>query len=562
MKKIYRLFSFIALAGTFSLTSCIEETIPTNLATEEQMQSSSKASEALAWAMPAFLNHYGTYSGDYAYDWGYGSVMHIRDVMTGDMAVVSSGYNWYSSWSQNSYLGPRYVSTYFLWAYHNRAIQTANNTIGQLKGSTDKDMMGYLATGYAYRAFFYLDVARMYEFLPNDVYGVDYTTDEGNEIAYLTVPIVTEETSEEDCQNNPRVTHEEMAEFILSDLEAADSLMNETEFEPVSKTLPSLACVYGLKARLHMWNAGYYEEIGNQEKADEEYYQAWNDANTAIQIGAKDLRPMTEEEWLDTKTGFNDMSNKAWMWASSASTDDDVVQSGILNWTSWMSNEATFGYAAAGPYIMIASELYSKISSKDFRKLSFKAPASTSLEGKEPLVISNENDKNYMYSSLPEYASFKFRPGSGDVEEYKVGAACDYPLMRVEEMYLIAAEAAAHLSPDAGKTELVNFMKNYRNSSYSTSASGKDAIIAEIILQKRIELWGEGQLFFDYKRLNMSVDRTKSTNWDDTERFKTNGRPEWMNLCITDQEDDNNKGVKGYSNPDPSGSYKPIPAKK
>ena len=100
------------------LTGCIEETFPTNAATDEQVSSSSKSLEALLWAMPAFLNNYATVSSSAAYDWGYGSLMHIRDVMGEDMAIIESSYDWYTSWSQNKNNGEAYLSTQFIWNYY------------------------------------------------------------------------------------------------------------------------------------------------------------------------------------------------------------------------------------------------------------------------------------------------------------------------------------------------------------------------------------------------------------------------------------------------------------
>ena len=98
-------------------------------------------------------------------------------------------------------------------------------------------------------------------------------------------------------------------------------------------------------------------------------------------------------------------------------------------------------------------------------------------------------------------------------------------------------------------------LKTYRDKNYTYT--GTDAI-DEIIFQKRIELWGEGQSFFDIKRANLSVTRGyPGTNFFDEWRFNTNGRPAWMNFCIVNLEENNNPAVKGKNNPDPSKAYKP-----
>ena len=92
--------------------------------------------------------------------------------------------------------------------------------------------------------------------------------------------------------------------------------------------------------------------------------------------------------------------------------------------------------------------------------------------------------------------------GHNNVLETSINAN-DIPLMRVEEMYLIKAEAEA-MSGQDGKKTLEDFIKKYRNESYVVSNSD---IQEEVFLQRRIELWGEGLNWFDVMRLNKGVDR-------------------------------------------------------
>lgn len=517
-----------------SMTGCIDETFPTDVATDEQLTSSSKATEALLWAMPAFLNKYDVLGqgGSAGYDWGYGSIMHIRDIMTEDMPVVSSNYDHYSAWEGNYYIGPRYMSTQYIWNYFWKYVQTSNNIIMALNPETaDATQLGYLGVGYAFRAHSYLDMAQMFEFLEND--GTDAVNASGNNVLNLTVPIVKEDVTEESARNNPRATRQEMFDFILSDLDNAEQYI--VYLDRTVKTLPDLSVVYGLKARLYMWVADY-------PKA-QEY------ARKAIDVSG--ATPMTKDQWLSTTNGFNDISVSSWLWGSQMQSEDDVVKSGILNWTSWSSNEAVFGYAAAGPVNMINVALYNKIADTDFRKLAWKAPAGSALEGQNTYCGS-------MGASLPDYASLKFRPAQGNGDVSTTGAASAYPLMRVEEMYLIEAEAAAHQNATQGRGLLNSFMQTYRDAKYNCTASSTDAVVNEVVLQKRIELWGEGLTFFDVKRLNMSVTRGYSgTNFSEERRLNTNGRPAWMNICIVQTEENNNSALIGYENPDPSDVYTP-----
>ena len=82
--------------------------------------------------------------------------------------------------------------------------------------------------------------------------------------------------------------------------------------------------------------------------------------------------------------------------------------------------------------------------------------------------------------------------------------------MRVEEMYLIEAEATAQSNIVAARELLNEFMKyRFTDGSYDCSERTPTlkSFIEELILQKRIEFWGEGIIMFDLKRLDMSMTR-------------------------------------------------------
>lgn len=575
MKKIFNLCLIAATAtSSLLLTGCIEETVPTNAVIDEQLAASAKATEAALWGMPAKMYDCMKVVGEYHYDWGNGSLMHVRDVMGEEYVVTTSNYNWYDSWSQNYYLGDSYLNQQLLLQTAYKEILATNNLIGALEGKDIADVQqGYLGTGYAFRAFIYLDVARMYEYLPTD--GTSRVNSNGNDVAGLTLPITTNQTAPADSRKNPRATHYEMFDFIMSDLDKAEELITEYGLASTSKTLPQLGTVYGLKARAYLWHASFMKEdiemftsIGAGETVDEIEARkakaaadklATISANEAFAkaaeyaqkaIGLNSYAPLTRSQWSDTKTGFNSVSsNSSWMFCMNIPEESAAVQSGIVNWVSWVSNETTFGYASAGPLVKASKAFYDKISDTDFRKLSFKAPGSTSAapEGRQFLDAD-------LFDAIPDYGSIKFRPGNGNTGDTKEGCSVDVPLMRIEEMYFILAEAEAQMGQD-GRTTLVNFMKTYRDPAYDTAKSG-DALIAEIIFQKMVEFWGEGINFFDYKRLDMPVTRIyDGTNFGDDELINTTRRPAWMNFVFVRSEGNNNAAMKTWNNPDPSDCY-------
>lgn len=553
MKTIYK--SLIAAALALPVfTGCIEESIPTNTVLATQLEGNSNAVTAFAMAMPSHLNVI-TVAADQHYDWGWPSLMHVRDVMTEDMSVLyAGGYDWFATWSRNGNgLGSRYMVCQFPWNFYYEQILTINNTIKVIDPDTpDAGERYYLGAAYAYRAATYLDAGRMYEVLPT---AVDNGKDETNtnDIIGLTLPIVTDQTSQDDMRNNPRAPHATLFEFIVNDLENAIPLMQG--FSRPNKTMPDVAVAYGLLARAYLWDASFQAEVNaDNAAAATSYGKAAEYARKAInESGAI---PLTQAQTLNVTSGFNDITVSSWLWGGQYSAEDDVVTAGgIRTWTSFCSNQQNFGYAAPaqGAFTEIGASMYNRINDADFRKLLFVAPEDSPLAGTEPIL----KDEEFRPQFEP-YVSLKFRPAGGETEDYLTGAVVGYPMMRVEEMYFIEAEATAHTNPGAGRSLLDSFMKTYRYATYNPNVSSDAALIDEIVFQKRVELWGEGQTFFDVKRLNMSVTRWyNGTNFTEASNtFNTEGRPAWMNFVIVQQETSNNTALVGYNTPSPAGKYK------
>ena len=535
-------------AGLFALvlanTSCIDETEPTSVATQAQAERSSSATKAQAMAMPAQLN---AMDDDYAdnNNWhavfGYPAMMIIRDMMCNDMGFPTSDYaHHFYYFGADKYLGGQYIYAAYIWEYYYKLIQTANAVIGVVNPETaTKEQLGFLGAAYAFRAMAYLDLARMYEFLPNEM--TKSVNADNNDVTGLTVPIVKPGMTEQEARNNPRAKKEDMVEFIKGDLELAKQYIPNIT-DRISRTLPNLACVYGLEARFDMWIEDYSAAAAAAENA----------------IAESGMTPLSEAVALDKASGMNTPSQ--FMWCCNLVKEDAAVQSGIVNFVSWMSNQTSFGYTgtATGQYMICDKKFYNRISPTDWRIKWWQAPEGSDLRNQKA-----KNHIEYLIASaaedMPELASLKFRPGQGNTEDYNVGCAVAVPLMRVEEMYFIKAEAEAHSDAAKGLATLTDFMVQYRDPNFAKKVSTVEAAIDEIIFQKRVELWGEGQLFFDYKRLNMSVNRGyEGTPFFNLMRLNSNGRPAWMNLVISVSEYQDNQAVNHWNNPDPSDLYTPL----
>ena len=86
--------------------------------------------------------------------------------------------------------------------------------------------------------------------------------------------------------------------------------------------------------------------------------------------------------------------------------------------------------------------------------------------------------------------------------------------MRVAEMYLLHAEASAKTGDEASAKSSLKALLAERvgDSSYVDALSGQ-ALLDEIYLQTRIEMWGEGKSYFAMKRNQATI--TRGANWLD-----------------------------------------------
>ena len=185
---------------------------------------------------------------------------------------------------------------------------------------------------------------------------------------------------------------------------------------------------------------------------------------------------------------------------------------------------------------------------------------------KENALNELKNYSNYpdrVYKSGREYSkyglgglSLKFRNVAGKAD-VKYDAWCvSVPLMRVEEMKLIEAEAAGMQDEARGKALLEAFAKTrdpqyeygkHTDAYYNTSTS---LFQNEVWWQRRVELWGEGFATFDIKRLNKGIIRSYAgTNHLENARWNTKELPNWMVWAFVGTESDNNGGLT--HNPDP-----------
>ena len=535
MKSILRLTTG-ALLSLSLFSGCIEETFPTNGATAGQVADSSAALDAMVNAIPSAMmmaGSTGAYQYGYPWDFAYPAIHIALESLCEDLAVLGDeGYDHFAYYSQNLGLGDMYYMCTLTWDNYYPWIKSCNDIISTIKnGSSAPNSQAYLGIAYAYRAICYLDLVRLYEGKENE-YAYNA------EAAGLAVPIVTEETTEDSGSNNPRATVDQVYELIFSDLKNAEECLDG--YKRTTKSRPDLSVVYGVYARAYL-------ERG--ELSDDNYAKAAEYARKAID--ASGCTPLTQDQWFN---GFNSTTTQdSWMWAM---VQEGENVSNLMNFVAYMSNEQDFGYGLMGQGVAycISKRLYDQIPASDFRKYSWIDPARGRYHHYQ--IIYPNRDEFLEYCE--DYANIKFKTANGDTVSPKTAAATDIPLMRVEEMYLIEAEAAGKANLSEGKRLLNEFVKT-RNASYDCSSiSSFEEFQRAVILQKRIEFWGEGIVLFDYKRLRLGVTRGyDETNFSNNHIYNCEEIAPWWNLCIPRSEIQNNSGItQSLNNPDPSGTVR------
>lgn len=186
---------------------------------------------------------------------------------------------------------------------------------------------------------------------------------------------------------------------------------------------------------------------------------------------------LTEAGW---KNGFYDITQNETMWGADINAE---LTTFVASFFSHFDNTGT-GYSEGGN-IAIDKRLYDAIPTTDFRKSMYLGATTGKFEGVE----------------YAPYMSFKFRDLTSDRTQG------DYIYLRSAEMYYVEAEGLARSGNDAGAQNALFEITSKRDLGYAKSTKSGDALIDEIILQKRIEMWGEGSAWFDLKRLNKGVER-------------------------------------------------------
>lgn len=533
---------FVALLGSAMLltTSCSDldtnpsgSTMSDGQLNEVLAQDPSKLKSEVS-GMYANMIEYGAIAQWYGdvrhYDFGYASTMMMMDASGQDEPSQVSGYNWYNKPLRFVDRTANSETTYFIWNQCYKNIKVANDVLKSVDLENLSDVAkSYVGQAYAMRAFEYFTLIQLYQF-----------TYKGHEDA-AGVPLVTEKTTEAEANNNPRAAVKDVYKQIMDDLNIAIDYLTDSRS---AKSEINRQVAYGLRARVNL------------------VMQNWSDAVADAKKAAEGYTPLSKE--AAAAPGFNDVSASNWIWGNIVDESNDIVQTGILNFPAMMCSFTGNGYSPTYACRMINSKLWKEIPSTDVRKGWWIDENLNSSIVDSKYVVHQKKDEDEE-GNVVKYLAVYNQTGDkvADITEpytnVKFGAyknqygnelnACDIPLMRVEEMILIQAEATAMGgNVEEGKRILENFVRTYRDPSYTCNASTAEGVQDAVWFQRRVELWGEGFSFTDLLRLKKPLDRT-GANYEVSVRFNLPAESPIFLYLIPEDEENHNEALVGNNNP-------------
>ena len=445
----------ILLALTFGMisTSCENvylDTTPTASIDAGSAYSTTKnAAAAINGIYRSFIVRYLSSQGHS----GHPAMMIILDHLGEDMVLGTTAASWHvgeTRWT--AHRSDVNVLSQFPYEMYYRIIGNANIGIANIDKAVGlaADRNTLKGEALALRAFGYFNLVQLY--------GKRYNaTAKPN--SQLGVPLVLEPSTAGKARN----TVEEVYTQINKDLADAAALLSSSR---VNKSHINLNVVKGLQARVAL------------------VQQDWANAAKFAAEARAGYQPMNATQYQD---GFADITNPEWMWGFDHLEDQTEYFGAYHSYISCNYNSTVI---RTYPKV-INNLLYKQIPATDVRSKMWVESPTTANSIVPPGGV------------RPKFLNQKFRlPGVPSTS-----AQGDVPYMRAAEMYLIEAEAKARLNDAAGASKVLFDLIKTRDANYVQSTSTGNALLEEILLHRRIELWGEGHRFLDLKRTNAPLNR-------------------------------------------------------
>jgi len=446
-------FALVVFATFFSCEEDFLDTSPTSFINLEDTGASGELNpeilDATLNGIYSMMINTGTGGTTSHEDFGQKGYDIFTDFLSGDMALTANNYNRYGDFV-NLLATIDYTDNdnYTPWRYYYRVLRSANLVIKSLGGNDiiPESVSGKHSLGQAkaLRAYAY--------FYLTQLYAPEYSANE------LVLPLY----KDADDPIQAQATMQEVYNFMIEDLSSAITLLDG--FSRTSKTNINVDVAKGLLAYVYASKDDSASNLLAKDLAD--------------QVISSGYPLMTSSEVVG---GFNSVSTPGWIWGF------DITLANGLDLVSWWGqiDVFTYSYQWAGDKKGIDEGLYAQINNNDIRKTQF-------------------DEANALQPRNKFYNAGRVIGGQRNIED-------DYIYMRVAEMYLLSAEMAAKEGQDgAAKTRLNELLSqrfsNASDYSYVDGLSGS-ALLNEVILQTRIELWGEGKSYLSMKRNKQMMNR-------------------------------------------------------
>jgi len=462
----------VSLIAAIGLNSCasswLDQELTGGALSQEEYNTMTNSAEGNVRGLYAQLYTYGNCgSGHDAF--GQKTIDLVSDLTSLDMSMNAEAYGWFV---MDAHRQLDYRSPYF-WPYFFSIIMNSNAVMRGLdkkSALTDDDKASY-AQALAMRAYSYYTLANLYEptvgSTQRSLYGKN-----GIGAEYDLAPIYTpnDTTDKGLVKEQPLSTLIQVREFVRKDLLDAIEMFDEIGFKRDSKLYIDGDLARALLAYNYLQMAWLYPSDGGDYTAEQCYKEAYKYATEVIDGGKYQI--MQYDDVLTT--GFVNVQDKSWMWGLDVTPEN---YTGLASFWGHMDIH-TYSYAFAGATKGCDQILYDSIPETDIRKQWFNAK------------------KKY----IPDWKFYDLARGE-TADEIDRDWKNDIVYMRIEEMYLIAAEAAARIGDVANAQKMLKCILDERFETPVDFTKYYDGDLKmQIYYNWRIEMWGEGRSLITWKR--------------------------------------------------------------
>jgi len=369
------------------------------------------------------------------------------DLRSNDMDM--SRNTWFGSYNIYDNITLTHNDNDFIWEFFYKIINNANGIINTVADDAPEESLVFKYKSYAYRAIAYFYLIRIYQHTKASDSTEAIPIDFG------------------DFVGQPNSTVGKVKERILDDLNLAYEGLKD--YTRASKQEVDANVVAAYLSRYHLT------------------YENWDEAEIYADI-AMSVGSISS----DVLHGFDELSLSEVIWGSEVTEATSEVYASFFSHMSQIND----GYSGWNHFKTVNSNLYDMIPVTD-KRLAWFADQEYS-----PGTVIVPGTWGH-YNKTPKYTSLKFiaQPGPGVF----IG---DYIYLRNTEFYLTKAEALARQEGKDGDAQQVLFdLNSVRDPSYVKSVKTGQDLIDEILMYRRIELWGDGVSFFDMARNGIGLNR-------------------------------------------------------